>query len=320
VIIAGVALAFDCRWISGAAMTEEFDPYHKWLGIPRWEQPPNHYRLLGLTSFESDPDAIESAADQRMMHVRTFQSGVHSAESQRLLNELAAAKLCLLNAERKYAYDTELMAKQRSPLAPQQAKWPTVVPKAVDPVPIELAPPAKRRRPKINLPEVFPTPSDAHKTLLFAAGIGGVLVIGFVFYKTRDPSPRRVTPGQSAAARQLVRDDADKAREILEARDARKGRASAPEAGASGPTTTTADDFFSDDSMPASTKPAADDAADFFVDDAPPHAATRDANSDRKAVDEFFDGDDQAAKDDFFSDGKKKPNEKLADDFFDDNN
>ncbi|HVA48109.1 MAG TPA: hypothetical protein VNH11_17200 [Pirellulales bacterium] len=57
-----------------------FDPYHKWLGIPAWEQPPNHYRFLGLTNFESDPDAIESAADQRMAHVRTFQSGVHSPE------------------------------------------------------------------------------------------------------------------------------------------------------------------------------------------------------------------------------------------------
>lgn len=23
-----------------------FDPYHKWLGIPPKDQPPNHYRLL----------------------------------------------------------------------------------------------------------------------------------------------------------------------------------------------------------------------------------------------------------------------------------
>ena len=25
-----------------------FDPYRKWLGIPPQEQPPNHYRLLGI--------------------------------------------------------------------------------------------------------------------------------------------------------------------------------------------------------------------------------------------------------------------------------
>ncbi len=29
-----------------------FDPYHKWLGIPPDEQPANHYRLLGLELFE----------------------------------------------------------------------------------------------------------------------------------------------------------------------------------------------------------------------------------------------------------------------------
>ena len=229
----------------------QFDPYHKWLGIPAWEQPPNHYRLLGLTNFESDPDAIDSAADQRMAHVRTFQSSVHSAESQRLLNELAAAKLCLLNSERKYAYDSELMSKQRSPLVPPQAKWPTVVPKAIDPAPIEVAPPVKRRRPKIKLPDVVPTPSDAHKTLLFAAGIAGVAVAAFVFYKTRDHSPLQVTPGQSAAANELVRDDAEKAREIKEARGATRDSVAPGAAPTNDLAATTADDFFADDLKPA---------------------------------------------------------------------
>ena len=26
----------------------EFDPYHRWLGIPPEEQPADHYRLLGI--------------------------------------------------------------------------------------------------------------------------------------------------------------------------------------------------------------------------------------------------------------------------------
>jgi len=89
-------------------MTEAFDPYRKWLGIPPAEQPPHHYRLLGIGLFEDDPDVIESAADQRMSHLRTFQSGQHSALSQRLLNEIAAAKLCLLSAQPRAAYDAEL--------------------------------------------------------------------------------------------------------------------------------------------------------------------------------------------------------------------
>ena len=56
-------------------MPEIFDPYHKWLGIPPAEQPPNHYRLLAIPLFESDPDVIANAADQRMSHIRSFQIG-----------------------------------------------------------------------------------------------------------------------------------------------------------------------------------------------------------------------------------------------------
>ena len=41
----------------------DFDPYYKWLGIPPGEQPPNHYRLLGVSLFEPDADVID-AADQ----------------------------------------------------------------------------------------------------------------------------------------------------------------------------------------------------------------------------------------------------------------
>lgn len=70
-------------------MTEQFDPYHKWLAIPPKDQPPSHYRLLGVELFEPDLDVIESAADQRMAHVRSFQTGQNSAASQRILNELA---------------------------------------------------------------------------------------------------------------------------------------------------------------------------------------------------------------------------------------
>jgi hypothetical protein len=89
-------------------MAEEFDPYRKWLGIPPKDQPPNHYRLLGIAPFEDDPDVIENAASRQMVHVRTFQAGKHGAISQRILNELTAAKLCLLQADKREAYDHEL--------------------------------------------------------------------------------------------------------------------------------------------------------------------------------------------------------------------
>ena len=87
---------------------KKFDAYHRWLGIPPAEQPPDHYRLLGIARFETDPDVIESAADQRMAHLRTLQSGSHGTLSQKLLNQVAAAKLCLLQADKKAAYDRRL--------------------------------------------------------------------------------------------------------------------------------------------------------------------------------------------------------------------
>ncbi|HEV3341966.1 MAG TPA: NPCBM/NEW2 domain-containing protein [Pirellulales bacterium] len=89
-------------------MPDAFNPYHKWLGIPPDEQPADHYRLLAIARFESDADVISGAADRQMGHLRTFQTGQRSALSQKLLNELSAARLCLLSPERKAAYDDQL--------------------------------------------------------------------------------------------------------------------------------------------------------------------------------------------------------------------
>ena len=86
-------------------MADAFDPYYKWLAIPPDEQPANHYRLLGLKLFEADSDVIATAADRQMSHVRSFQGGSQAAASQRLLNELSAARLSLLSGEKKAAYD-----------------------------------------------------------------------------------------------------------------------------------------------------------------------------------------------------------------------
>ncbi|MEK6237685.1 MAG: hypothetical protein N2C14_23500 [Planctomycetales bacterium] len=100
-------------------MANEFDPYHVWLSIPPEEQPPDHYRLLGLSQFETDPDVIESAADRQTVHVRSFQMGARGSDSQRVLNEIAAAKLCLLNEADKQQYDDGL--KTRLHLQPKRA-------------------------------------------------------------------------------------------------------------------------------------------------------------------------------------------------------
>ena len=89
-------------------MDVNFDPYLKWLGIPPRHQPPNAYRLLGIELFEADPDVIANAADQRMAHLKNFAAGKYSKLSQKLLNEIAAARVILLNAEQKIYYDAQL--------------------------------------------------------------------------------------------------------------------------------------------------------------------------------------------------------------------
>ena len=98
--------------------SKTFDPYHKWLGIRPEEQPANYYRLLGIALFEDDADAIAGAADQRMAHVRSFQAGNYAALSQRLLNELSAVRICLLNPQKKAVYDQALRARFTPPSPP----------------------------------------------------------------------------------------------------------------------------------------------------------------------------------------------------------
>lgn len=89
-------------------MSAPFDPYHKWLGIGPDEQPATLYRLLGLRPFESDPDVIDTAAHQRLVLLKSFQGGKHSALSQKLLNEISRARQRLLDPTERATYDALL--------------------------------------------------------------------------------------------------------------------------------------------------------------------------------------------------------------------
>jgi len=109
-------------------MSKPFDPYHTWLGIRPEEQPPNHYRLLALQPFEDNLDTIEHAADARMAHLRTLQAGQNAEHCQRLLNEVAAAKVCLLNPQRKAEYDKQLRSLSALSVARSAAGGPVSVP------------------------------------------------------------------------------------------------------------------------------------------------------------------------------------------------
>ena len=92
----------------------DFDPYYRWLGIPPEEQPAHHYRLLGLTLFESDRAVIESRSLDQIDRVRNLQLVEDPEEVGSVLGALALARSCLLDADQKAAYDAELYEKLAS--------------------------------------------------------------------------------------------------------------------------------------------------------------------------------------------------------------
>jgi len=61
---------------------------------------PSHYRLLGLALFEADPDVLANAADKQMATSGRSKRPTFCPLSEDL-NEIAAARICLLNAAKK---------------------------------------------------------------------------------------------------------------------------------------------------------------------------------------------------------------------------
>lgn len=110
--------------------SDTFNAYHKWLGIPPAEQPPNHYRLLGISAFENDPEVIDRAADSRMIFLRQNQSGPNAHWSQQLLNEVSAARICLLDELAKHRYDAELQEQLDPGLVPLETALSPMLPEA----------------------------------------------------------------------------------------------------------------------------------------------------------------------------------------------
>lgn len=89
-------------------MSPAFDPYHVWLGIPPQEQPPDHYRLLGIARFEDDPEVIEQAAERQLEFLRQQLATPHRELALQLQKEVHLARQVLLDPSRKMAYDLAL--------------------------------------------------------------------------------------------------------------------------------------------------------------------------------------------------------------------
>ncbi len=123
----------DRQGFSSPIAVNSYDIYHQWLGIPAAQQPPSLYRLLGVVEFEQDPEVIRNAAERQAMHVRRLARGEFTDAGQELLNEIAAAKLSLINDVKRAAYDQSLRQRNGTPsppLPPQDRPDETTAPDA----------------------------------------------------------------------------------------------------------------------------------------------------------------------------------------------
>lgn len=215
---------------------ENFDPYYTWLGIRPEEQPPDHYRLIGLRQFEDNADVIANASDRQMQFLRSMQVGKRSAQSQKLLNEISAAGGCLLDPQRKAKYDQELRTKEaaKAQAAKAAAAKNKPLPKATSLTPIPkpaqvsgLAPLPKNDIFSVQMPSAPATPTytapsshnapsnskrpasglDLKSPVVLAAIGGGTLVLligvaiaGWMFSGGENKNIAATTPSGTATA------------------------------------------------------------------------------------------------------------------------
>ena len=85
------------------------NPYHQWLGLAAEVASPNHYELLGLRLGEGAAELIGTAAEQRSRRVEPYLAGEQGLMARRILDEIAAARRCLLDPQAKAAYDRQLV-------------------------------------------------------------------------------------------------------------------------------------------------------------------------------------------------------------------
>ena len=87
------------------------DRYSQWLGIEEGARPPDHYTLLGIERFCSNADLIDTAAHRRLDLLDRY-SLAGSRESrdacQEMMNEVARARVVLMNLQRREEYNRQL--------------------------------------------------------------------------------------------------------------------------------------------------------------------------------------------------------------------
>jgi len=158
-------------------VSDAFDPYRDWLEISGGKAGADYYQLLGLAAYESDPRLIQTAADGRIALVEKIPPGSHAVERLQLLDELRAARLCLMNPAGRARYDAALRSQPRAdPSRPGDAPA-MAIPLAG--APAHEAPPwGEEEIPKTLLSSQGGAGPSSLSTVLGLAAAAGAVVMG----------------------------------------------------------------------------------------------------------------------------------------------
>jgi hypothetical protein len=161
--------------------------------------------LLGIELFEEDRDVIDAAANRVMSYLKDLATGDEAAHSQELLNEISRARICLLNREKKAAYDAQLREKLKADgllgealRKPRAKKPPPKLSKASGPPPAKpptaAPPPLGTVAPPVGTTSTFPV-LDASAQQRPAVELVNVAI------QTEDEQKNRAAdPSETAAA------------------------------------------------------------------------------------------------------------------------
>lgn len=102
-------------------MSTPLNPYQAWLGLPTTGRPQNHYELLGLAPFQTEPPIIHEAVEQQLARLGAHLQGPHAAVARQILAEIQTARDVLLSPPGKKAYDAALRGESPPPAADASA-------------------------------------------------------------------------------------------------------------------------------------------------------------------------------------------------------
>ncbi|MDP6634630.1 MAG: SUMF1/EgtB/PvdO family nonheme iron enzyme [Phycisphaerae bacterium] len=111
------------------------DRYSQWLGIERGDGAIDHYMLLGIERFCSDADAIDTAAHERldMLDIYSLAGSRDSREAcQEMMNEVARARVVLMNPQRREEYNRKLSGQTAAGAPQREVRIPTATREALD--------------------------------------------------------------------------------------------------------------------------------------------------------------------------------------------